>query len=575
MAKYKSIVILAVIFIGLVSNFSGFSQESADSLPSLCAVYLTGIGCSNCAITDPLIFSEIPSEYNNFVVIEYEIYKSAAANQEVSAKYFKNYLSGTRPGVPFFILNKDTKALGRIQVAKAKELLEKKEINPCSLPLGESKDFKNLDLSSLPGEIKVWYKDRVLISDGKRNDSKKLKELLLSDNPDLIVERNNIKQVEPKKVLISGGKISFKKAVNLDGWLFQWQQDKIVKDKPAAKQIKKPVEPQVTPDTRKVLIGHILFLKKEIKTKNLYIGLEALIILLLLLLLFRNKLRLLFRKDKKNLNNLIVIAFSLFAIVFTFILAKDIPPNLLRNFSNKVPFSVFTFFIAFVDGFNPCNLFVLTLLLALLISASGSRKRIYLVGFSFVFVVFLFYFLFMVAWLNIFKYFSFFTYVRIIIGAIAILAGLINCKDYFFFKKGISLTIGKKQKGVLVKKMDRVRKIIGGGSLLMLILSSLGLAIFSSLVELPCTAGFPIIFTTILASKAAIATSSYYLWILLYNLIYILPLAVIVAIFGYTFRAKRISQKQIEIIKLIGGIIMVALGLILIINPQIIGVTLQ
>jgi cytochrome c biogenesis protein CcdA len=53
-----------------------------------------------------------------------------------------------------------------------------------------------------------------------------------------------------------------------------------------------------------------------------------------------------------------------------------------------------------------------------------------------------------------------------------------------------------------------------------------------------------------------------------------LPLAIIVAIFGYTFQAKRISQKQIKIIKLIGGVIMVVLGLILIVNPQILGITL-
>jgi hypothetical protein len=46
-------------------------------------------------------------------------------------------------------------------------------------------------------------------------------------------------------------------------------------------------------------------------------------------------------------------------------------------------------------------------------------------------------------------------------------------------------------------------------------------------------------------------------------------------IFGYTFQVKKISQKQIEVIKLIGGIIMIALGLVLIINPQIIGIGLQ
>ncbi|MFO8052551.1 MAG: hypothetical protein R6U54_01140 [Candidatus Omnitrophota bacterium] len=575
MTKYKNIVILAIILVGLVSNFSGFSQESADNLPSVCAVYITGIGCGNCAVTDPLIFSEILSEYDNFVVIEYEIYKLASANQKASKNYFESYLPNSRAGVPFFILDKDSKALGRNQVAKTKELLDKKETNSCPLPSGESESFKNLDLNSLPGKVKIWYKDRILISDGKKNDSEKLKGLLFSSNPDSAAKKVNAELIEPKKVLISGGKISFKKAVNIGGWLFQWKKDQIIKDKPASRSREKPDESKVAPDAKKRLAGQILSLKEEIKTKNLYIGLEAFVIFLLLLLLNRFRIKQLFKKENRQLRNPFIVAISLTLIVLFFFLAKDISPDFFKTFSNKVPFPLFTFAIALVDGFNPCNLFVLTLLLALLVSASGNKKKIYLIGFIFVFVVFVFYFLFMVAWLNIFKYFGFFTPLRMTIGIIAVLAGLINCKDFFFFKKGISLTIGDKQKTMLARKMDNLRKIATGGSAFMLILSSIGLAVFSSFIELPCTAGFPIIFTTILASKTVTASSSYYFWIFFYNLIYILPLCLIVIIFGYTFRAKRINQRQIQVIKLIGGIIMIALGLILIINPQLVGVSLQ
>ncbi len=567
MVRIKNIkIILAVFILSLFFTPANFSvaKETDLEYPGLCAVYLTGIGCGNCALTDPIILSDLLAQYKDFVVIEYEIYKLREANQKVSTKYFENYLSGTRPGVPFFILNKNLKALGGNQVVKAQELLDEKETNSCPLPSGESKDFKNLDLNYLPGKAKIWHKDRVLIKEDKNAKGNNLKELLTTPDINLVLEKIKYQKIEPKKVLISKGEISFKNAIQANGWLFQWGRSKISKDKPTAKQPIKSTEPEVTPDTQKVLIGHIFFLKEKIKTKNLYILIEALIILLLVLLLLRKKLKI-----------AIIILLSLAAIAAIFILAKNIPPNLLRSFSTKVPFPVFTFLIAIVDGFNPCNLFVLTLLLALLISASGSKKRVYLVGFTFVFIVFMFYFLFMAAWLNIFKYFNYFASLRMIIGSIAILAGLINCKDYFFFKKGISLTIGDKQRGVLVKKMDRVRKTIAGGSLFMLIVSSMGLAIFSSFVELPCTAGFPIIFTTVLANKTAAATGSYYLWILLYNLVYILPLALIVAIFGYTFKAQRIGQKQIKIIKLIGGIIMIVLGLILLINPQLVGVALQ
>ena len=55
-------------------------------------------------------------------------------------------------------------------------------------------------------------------------------------------------------------------------------------------------------------------------------------------------------------------------------------------------------------------------------------------------------------------------------------------------------------------------------------------------------------------------------------MIYVIPLAVIIAIFGYTFKAKQISKKQMQIIKFIGGLIMILLGIILLINPSLIGI---
>jgi len=56
------------------------------------------------------------------------------------------------------------------------------------------------------------------------------------------------------------------------------------------------------------------------------------------------------------------------------------------------------------------------------------------------------------------------------------------------------------------------------------------------------------------------------------NLIYIIPLAVIITIFGYTFKTKQITKKQMQIIKFIGGLIMILLGIILLINSSLIGI---
>jgi len=122
----------------------------------------------------------------------------------------------------------------------------------------------------------------------------------------------------------------------------------------------------------------------------------------------------------------------------------------------------------------------------------------------------------------------------------------------------------------LLKKIDKMKEVIQKGSMSALIISSIILALFSSLIELPCTAGFPIIYTGILTGKFMTSSFGYYLYLLAYNLVYVLPLCVIIGIFGYTLKGKRITKHQMGIIKYIGGIIMLLLGIILLVNPGLI-----
>jgi len=262
-----------------------------------------------------------------------------------------------------------------------------------------------------------------------------------------------------------------------------------------------------------------------------------------------------------------IVAFIVLAL---FLGAAKVPPDSLKQLGLSLPLPLFTFVIALVDGFNPCNLFVLTLLLGFLVSASKSRLRIYITGYTFVIVVGVFYFLFMAAWLNVFRYIGFVPWLRITIALIAIVAGLINCKELFFFKKGISLTIPDSEKGHLYRMAREVRHVIEEGAIPALIVSSTMLAIFSSLIELPCTAGFPIIYTGILSGRYLDTSLSYYAYLALYNAVYVLPLVVIIAIFGFVLKAGKISEIHVKMIKFVGGLIMILLGVVLLVNPDLI-----
>jgi len=266
-----------------------------------------------------------------------------------------------------------------------------------------------------------------------------------------------------------------------------------------------------------------------------------------------------------------VIAGLALAIIAAFFFgSKYIPTDALDRMGGSLPLPLFTFIIAIVDGFNPCNLFVLTLLLGFLVSASSSRTRIYIVGYTFVLVVAIFYFLFMAAWLNIFKYIGFVTPLRVAIAIIALVAGILNCKELFFFKKGISLTIQDRHKGPLYRRARRMKEIIVSEKIPALIVAAAMLAVFSSLVELPCTAGFPIIYTGILTGKYVDGSVNYYLYLALYNVIYVLPLMITIGIMGFLLRSRNVTQHEVQIVKFIGGFIMIILGIILLVKPGLI-----
>ncbi len=264
---------------------------------------------------------------------------------------------------------------------------------------------------------------------------------------------------------------------------------------------------------------------------------------------------------------LFIAAAIVVVIIAFFFIASQADPEYFRELGLVMPLPLFTFVIAIIDGFNPCTMWVLTFLLVLLISVSENRKRIFAVGFVFVIVVYIFYFLFMAAWLNVFFYIGFLDPVRIAIGILALAAGAINCKEFFAFRKGFTLMIQEKHKVPLVRKVERMKDIIKHGSFPALITASVVLASFASLVELPCTAGFPIIYTKILAEKVFAESFAYYIYLAFYNLIYVVPLAAIITLFGYFFKGKQISKSQMQIIKVIGGLIMIMLGIILIFNP--------
>ncbi len=222
-----------------------------------------------------------------------------------------------------------------------------------------------------------------------------------------------------------------------------------------------------------------------------------------------------------------------------------------------------TLAIAAVDAFNPCAFFILLFLLSMMLHL-GSRRRMFLVGFVFVAFSGLLYFLFMSAWLNLFRMIGQLDAITTVAALIAITIGLINIKDFFWYK-GVSLSIPDQARPGLYQ---RTRKLLQSQSLLTLIGATIALSFFANLYELLCTVGFPMVYTRILTLNE-LDPGQYYLYLVLYNVIYMLPLIVIMLVFIGSLGGRKLQEQEGRKLKLVSGMMMLALGVLLLVAPDL------
>jgi glutaredoxin len=220
----------------------------------------------------------------------------------------------------------------------------------------------------------------------------------------------------------------------------------------------------------------------------------------------------------------------------------------------------FTFAMGLLDGFNPCSMWVLILMISLL-APLNDRKRMVAVAGTFVLIEGIAYFLFMAAWLNLFLFIGLSRISQLIVAGIAILAGLINLKDFVAFGKGISLSIPESSKPGIYKRM---RDVVHAKSLPAAIIGVTILAILIQVVEFMCTSGFPALFTRILTLRA-LEPAAYYGYILLYIAAYMIDDIVVLTIGVVTLSRHRLQEKEGRVLKLISGVVMVGLGVYLIV----------
>jgi len=211
---------------------------------------------------------------------------------------------------------------------------------------------------------------------------------------------------------------------------------------------------------------------------------------------------------------------------------------------------------AIVDSINPCAIAVLLILLGALL-ASGDKKKALRAGLAFTVSIYIVYFLFGLGLFSALQISGLSFWFYKIIGVLAIIIGLANIKDYFYYGAGgFVMEIPRRWRPTLKHVLDKVTSPLG--------------AFFAGflvcLFELPCTGGPYIFILGLLAEKTTRLAAIPIL--LLYNLFFVLPLLVITLLIyvGFTNieKATEWKERNIRILHLIAGILMLVLGLLVV-----------
>lgn len=206
-----------------------------------------------------------------------------------------------------------------------------------------------------------------------------------------------------------------------------------------------------------------------------------------------------------------------------------------------------------VDAINPCAFAVLIILMTTVL-VSGDSKKALKAGLAFATSIFISYFL---MGLGIYKALGvggISSIVYKIVGWLAIILGLFNLKDYFWYGRGFLMEVPMSWRPKMKGLIKSVTSPLG----------AFGVGFLVSLFLLPCTSGPYIVILGMMAEKMYQTTAVLYL--ILYNLIFVSPMVLITLAVYKGFnpsKAEEIRQTQLRNLHLIAGLIMLSMGVVI------------
>lgn len=230
----------------------------------------------------------------------------------------------------------------------------------------------------------------------------------------------------------------------------------------------------------------------------------------------------------------------------------------------KYSLPILSLVLGFVDGFNPCAMWVLVLFLTILLEA-GSRRRMFEMAGLFIFAEAVMYYLILNVWMGTWDFVGLDNIVTPIVGTVAVGAGIFFL--YNFYKADTSCKVGslsaKKRTAERIKHYATVPMNIP------VALGILGLAFSVNIIEFACSVGIPQTFTKVLDMNH-LSFMGKQIYNAMYIFMYMIDDLVVFALALYSFdKIGLTTAKYTRFSHFVGGILMVALGLILLFEPSI------
>ena len=225
------IAILTILFLipTLFASNKALAQEEVqqETVSNKYAVYFGGIGCPHCAKVSPVLNKKVKE--GGFVLIEYEIYRQLANSQALN-EYAESYDLGL--GIPQILFNKDSHESGDSPILNnLDQMIADAQENTIYLPNGKSVSFEDLNLNDLKRYPTIYSKDRVAVRKNLRNISDEQNEMIKRFMSAGTIEEaiNGLegKNVKVRKVEYSGGSLNYENAVEIGGWLLQWNGESV------------------------------------------------------------------------------------------------------------------------------------------------------------------------------------------------------------------------------------------------------------------------------------------------------------------------------------------------------------